>query len=102
MSATGVPCKQNRIKHRSKSNVIPFKTPLPLRPISTIWDSILLALASMHAQGLCHGHVTPGRILFTSPSRNEEGAATAKLCFLDNIRGGTGTASGYEKDMRFD
>lgn len=69
--------------------------------------SILAALASLHAQGLCHGHVTPGRILFSSPNQSEEGAATAKLCFLQRMTGETGTpvpgpnaVASNEKDLR--
>ena len=50
-------------------------------------DSILEALAALHSLGLYHGHVTPSRILFSSPSHDERGAATAKLCYLENIKG---------------
>lgn len=62
--------------------------------------SILLALAAMHAQGLCHGHVTPGRIMFQSAQLTANGAATAKLCYLENIRGPAGGASAHDKDTR--
>lgn len=73
-------------------------------------NSILSALASLHAQGLFHGHVTPGRILFSSPSRNELGAATAKLCYLEKAHGaGNGWQAGgttspmetADKDLRY-
>ncbi|CAM9786700.1 unnamed protein product, partial [Ectocarpus fasciculatus] len=70
-------------------------------------NSILSALASLHAQGLFHGHVTPGRILFSSPSRNELGAETAKLCYLEKAHGAGdawqagGTPVGaVDKDLR--
>lgn len=70
-------------------------------------NSVLSALASLHAQGLFHGHVTPGRILFSSPSRNELGAATAKLCYLEKAHGagdawqaGGAPVGAVDKDLR--
>ncbi|CAM9694572.1 unnamed protein product, partial [Ectocarpus sp. 12 AP-2014] len=69
--------------------------------------SVLSALASLHAHGLFHGHVTPGRIFFSSPSHNELGAATAKLCYLEKAHGAgdawraDGTPVGtVDKDLR--
>lgn len=71
-------------------------------------NSVLSALASLHAHGLFHGHVTPGRILFSSPSRNELGASTAKLCYLEKAHGASdawqagGAAVGsVDKDLRW-
>jgi len=69
--------------------------------------SVLSALASLHSQGLFHGHVTPARILFSSPSRNELGAATAKLCYLEKAEGageawqaGGASLGTADKDLR--
>ncbi|CAM9942981.1 unnamed protein product, partial [Ectocarpus sp. 6 AP-2014] len=90
------------------------RRPAPRPPATTaaphvrdLWNSILSALASLHAQGLFHGHVTPGRILFSSPSHNELGAATAKLCYLEKAHGAGdawqagGTPVGtVDKDLR--
>lgn len=69
--------------------------------------SVLAALASLHSQGLFHGHVTPGRVLFSSPSQNELGAATAKLCYLEKVtgpgdgcEGGNASTGAIDKDCR--
>lgn len=66
-------------------------------------------MGSLHAQGLFHGHVTPGRILFSSPGRNELGAATAKLCYLEKVKGssevgqdgGPAGLGAADKDLRW-
>lgn len=66
---------------------------------------ILLALGALHSRGLCHGHVTPARILFSSTEPTEAGAASAKLCFLEKVTldgpdwHGVGGAA-TEKDLR--
>lgn len=76
--------------------------------VDDLSGSVLSALASLHAQGLFHGHVTPGRILFSSPSRNELGAATAKLCYLEKAHGvgdawqaGGAAVKSVDKDLRW-
>lgn len=50
------------------------------------WIRILEALADLHTLGLYHGHVTPARIFFSDPRRDEVGAATAKLCYLEKMK----------------
>ncbi|CAM9228993.1 unnamed protein product [Sphacelaria rigidula] len=53
--------------------------------VKTMVHRVLMALEALHSQGLFHGHVTPGRILFSSPSNTEEAAGTAKLCYLEKV-----------------
>lgn len=68
-----------------------------------------MALALLHSHGLFHAHVTPARIMFGSPGRNEAGAATARLCYLekpvtpgDTWQAGEPRSAGIEKDLRYD
>lgn len=70
-------------------------------------SSVLMALALLHSHGLFHGHVTPARIMFGSPGRNEAGAATARLCYLEKLvapgdawHTGEASSGGVEKDLR--
>ena len=67
-----------------------------------------MALALLHSHGLFHGHVTPARIMFGSPARNEAGAVTARLCYLEKLvapgdawQAGESSSAAIEKDLRY-